>query len=336
MLDGFTRSRGWIVVPVLAALIAVACDDPKKKRRGDDDDNQGGETSATGGSAGKGTTGGSSGDSASGATGGGANSGGTGNATSSGGSGATGGGVSSGGSGDAPSTGGTGFESGGSSAANGGSGASEGAVGGTAGTESGGSGGSGGDVPAPECGTGWHVFADGYVTAPGASGCWKGWAFTATNLSGTIAPANYTGCTEPCALCASGSVAADLEFGGIGILGFSLSETYDAASKAAVVPSGGSLTVSFENPLGAPLRVQILGPSGSTSETDRWCYNLVGTSGTTTIPYSSFNTHCWSGDGYAYSGEPLVTAQLLVPGTDESSIAFDICLTGMSDGAVAQ
>ena len=336
MLHGFGRSRGWIVVPVLAALIAVACDEPKKKRRGGDDENEGGETSgATGGSAGKGTNGGSSGDSASGATGGGVNSGGTGNASSSGGTGATGGSVSSGGSGDAPSTGGTGFESGGSTAANGGSAASEGAVGGTAGTE-GGSGGSGGDVPAPECGTGWHVFADGYVTAPGASGCWKGWAFTATNLSGSIAPSNYTGCAEPCALCASGAVAADLEFGGIGILGFSLSETYDALTKAAVVPSGGSLTVSFENPLGAPLRVQILGPSGSTSEFDRWCYNLVGTSGTTTIPYSSFNTHCWSGEGYAYSGEPLVTAQLLVPGTDESSIAFDICLTGMSDGAVAQ
>lgn len=194
-------------------------------------------------------------------------------------------------------------------------------------------GGSGGGTPIT-CGAGWAVSDGGFVTAPGASGCWRGYAYTGTGsvVGSTITPTSFGTCGSPCMLCASGTVAADIDYAGIALLGFNVNQMSDSDVAGTVMPTGTGLTVSFTNPGGSPLRIQIGGPNASTSETDRWCYNLSGSSGTITIPYTGFSTTCWNTTGVAYAKQPLQTVQLLVPGDDLTAVPFNICLTGVADG----
>jgi hypothetical protein len=149
-----------------------------------------------------------------------------------------------------------------------------------------------------------------------------------------ISPTTFAACGNPCMLCGSGIVAPDLLYSGVAFLGINLNQMADSEVASAVTPTGSALTVSFSNPGGSALRVQLGGPNGATSALERWCYTLTGASGTVTIPYSSFNTTCWDGLGAAYNREPLMNIQLLVPGNDVSSVSFNVCLTGLSDGGV--
>jgi hypothetical protein len=118
----------------------------------------------------------------------------------------------------------------------------------------------------------------------------------------------------------------------VGILGMNLNQAAGDTAAGTITPSSTSVTVSFTNPGGSPLRVQIQGPNGDLLESDRWCYELAGVSGTVTIPYSAFNTQCWLNTGYFYAGEPLEALLLLVPGSDIYDVPFDICLMGAHDG----
>ena len=67
--------------------------------------------------------------------------------------------------------------------------------------------------------------------------------------------------------------------------------------------------MNVENHGGSALRLQIQGPDGATSATDRWCAPIKGSGGF--IPWSSFNTKCWDGTGTAYSGQPIVSASTI-------------------------
>ena len=152
----------------------------------------------------------------------------------------------------------------------------------TGGTPSGGasgasSGGTGGLTGPIECGASWAVNEGGYVTAPGSSGCWRGYAYLGTAVVGSmISPTTFAACGNPCMLCGAGIVAPDILYGGVAFVGFNLSQMADSDVSSAVTPTGNALTVSFSNPGGSALRVQLGGPNGATSALERWCYTLTG------------------------------------------------------------
>jgi hypothetical protein len=331
-----TLRLGWLMVGL--SLIATSCFQASGESDNDDDEGNGtggsGLTTGSGGSSG--TSGGTTGGTEPGSGGSGGATGGTTGATggttgaTGGTTGATGGttgatGGTTGATGGAPpTTGGTAGTTGGTTGATGGSSGAGGSVAGT-----------GGGSGAPGCGSTWSVDAGGYVTSPGSS-CFQGHAWTsASGTYSSILPADFSACGSPCSLCASGVVGAEIDFSGVGILAMNLNQAPGDTALGTVIPTGGAVTVSFTNNGGSPLRVQIQGPNGDTSEYDRWCYELTGASGTVTIPYSSFNTQCWTNAGYYYAGEPLEALLLLVPGSDIYDVPFDVCLTGASDGGAA-
>jgi hypothetical protein len=210
-----------------------------------------------------------------------------------------------------------------------GGGGAGGATGGTGGATAG-TGGSGG---APACGAAFHVFDRGYVTTPKlGGGCWYGHGFTGTQITGSsVSPIDFNTCTDPCSLCVSGSVAPDLDFGGVAWLGFNLMQDLDVTTAGNITPTGTGVTVSYTNGGGSELRVQLGGPNAATLAAERWCYTLAGSSGTVNIPYTSFRTECWDTIGVAYAGEPLQTIQLLVPGNDATAVPFSMCLNGVTE-----
>jgi hypothetical protein len=347
------RHARWVVG---VAIVAVACSGKNYDDDDDDDDDDAGEAGqqSSGGSGPKGgtgnggTNGGSSGNggSVSGSSGNGGSvsgsSGSSGGDVASGGVSGTNGGSAAGGSAaTGGSTGGDGATGGstGGSDATGGTGGSTGgdtSTGGTGGSTGGvGGGGSGGEAGGGtiECGTGFETHDGGYVTSPGSSGCWQGYAYTVTDSLGSlVTPADFSGCTgSPCSLCVSGVVAADLDYGGYVGLGFNANQIDEMdAPKNSVVPTGTGLTVGWTNTGGSGLRVQIQ------NATTQWCYTLTGASGTVTIPYSAFMTQCWEGGASVYyAGEAITGMQLTVPGNGIYTTPFNFCLNSASDGGGA-
>lgn len=304
----------------------------------------GGSTMASGGESGAATQGGSAG-SGSGATAG-TSSGGTSGSGRGGDSGAQNGGAGAGTAGTS-GTSGTTAESGtggGGAGATAGSGGSDtagvgssgaagtgGATGGSAGTGGGnvGGGGSGGTDGSPECGASFAAGLRGYVTSPGASGCWRGHAFVGIAGTGsTIVPASFDGCGQPCSLCIDGQVQGNETYSSFAMLGVNLNQALDSDARAAVVPEGQSLTLSYTNATNAPLRVNLDPPDGGVA----WCYSLTE-QGTVTIPYSSFRINCWDTSGVAYAGEPIVSISLVVAGGfSGTNQPYDVCLTGLEEG----
>jgi hypothetical protein len=351
------RHARWVVG---VAIVAVACSGKNPDDDDDDDDDDAGEAGqqSSGGSSangGSGNTGGSSanGGSVSGSSGNGGSVSGSsgsngGNISSGGVSGTNGGSAAGGTAATGGSTGGDGA-TGGSSGGTGGTGGSTGgdtstggtggdtSTGGTGGDTSG-TGGTGGDGgtgggEAIECGDGFETHVGGYVTSPGSSGCWKGYAYTITDSLGSlITPAEFSSCTEgPCSLCVSGTVAPDLDYEGFAGLGFNANQINETdAPQGTVLPSGTGLTVGWTNAGGSGLRVQIQ------NATTQWCYTLTGASGTVTIPYSAFMTQCWEGGASVYyAGEAITGMQLTVPGNGLYTTPFNFCLSSASDGGGA-
>ncbi len=228
--------------------------------------------------------------------------------------------VGTGGTGGVGGTGG-----GGVGGATGGTGGATGGVGGTGGT-----GGTGGITT---CGAAFHSGERGYVTTPAlGGGCWRGHAYTSAPVAGSsISPTDFSTCTDPCSLCASGSVAADIDYAGIALLGFNLAQELDTETAGTVVPTGSGLLVNFTNSGGSALRVQIAGPNAATLASDRWCVEVSGTAGSVMIPWTSFNTTCWDGLGTYYAREPLMGIQLLVPGDDTLATSFAMCMNSVTE-----
>jgi hypothetical protein len=175
----------------------------------------------------------------------------------------------------------------------------------------------------------WAAGPRGYVTSPGDSGCWRGHAFTAVGGNGTtMMPANFESCGETCSLCVEGVVQGNADYSSFALLGVFLNQEFDGDTVHTVTPEGQNLTLSYTNPGGSLLRVQLSPPTGGLP----WCYTLTEQGGTVTIPYSSFRQSCWDVTGAAYAGEPIASVSLVVPGGGETaSDAYDFCLTGVSD-----
>jgi hypothetical protein len=132
-------------------------------------------------------------------------------------------------------------------------------------------------------------------------------------------------------LCASGSVAPDLDFGGVAWLGFNLAQALGETTASTVTPTGTGIRVNFINEGGSTLRVQLGGPNADTLASDRWCVEVAGATGEVMIPYAAFNTQCWNALGTGYAGQPLQNIQLIVPGNDLGAIPFAICMAAVTE-----
>ena len=175
------------------------------------------------------------------------------------------------------------------------------------------------------CGAAFDVTSDGFVRAPGSSGCWHGYASAGGDTGSTVAPKMFNSCGEGCMIKASGTVGpanADNDYVGSIYIGFNVNQGSGSSSRGTVTPTGTGLNVVFTNTGGsATVRVQI--SAGNT----RWC--ALATSGTT-IPYTTFNTACWDDSGTAYGKQAIDTVQLVIPGVEEES-PFDITLVSVKD-----
>jgi hypothetical protein len=166
------------------------------------------------------------------------------------------------------------------------------------------------------------------------SGPWAGyvWAGVGAGTGSTITPADFSAHTTGTPFCATGSVGAMADYSGVAMIGYNINQAVGSDVTGTWTPPAGStgITVSFSNPGGSQLRVQIQGLYGATDETDRWCYPLTGASGTVTIPWSSFNTYCWDGTGTYYARSALQAVMLIVPGGNVSSLSYSICLNSFA------
>lgn len=170
-----------------------------------------------------------------------------------------------------------------------------------------------------ECGNAWNVGEDGYVTSPGEEAqCWHGYGVTSAQAPSTISPLTFEDCSEPCTLCATGVVEADPAASAF--VGFNLNQEVGSASTGTLSPSGGSFTVDYDNLGTSPVRVVLSGVN------ETWCY-IPLTSGPITILFSQFNTQCFNNNlGVPYSGQLLESIGLMVPGNEEQTTLYNVCL----------
>ena len=179
------------------------------------------------------------------------------------------------------------------------------------------------------------VGSDGFVRAPGASGCWHGYASAgkgAMDMESSISPTSFAMCGMNCMLRVSGMLGtATMEnnYTGVVFLGFNINEATGGGTKGTFTPAGSGLVVTYTNTGASPtVRVQI---SSGSSDATRWCATL--TTSPATIPYTMFNTKCWNTaetGAAAYAKTPIDTVQLVLPGADTAS-AFDITLVSVKD-----
>jgi hypothetical protein len=86
--------------------------------------------------------------------------------------------------------------------------------------------------------------------------------------------------------------------------------------------------VNFTKGGSYPLRVQIESLTGS----ERWCYETGSSVGPIQIPWTSFNTQCWSGGtGTAYARQAIAAVSLVIPGATTGPRTYSMCLTGAQD-----
>lgn len=185
----------------------------------------------------------------------------------------------------------------------------------------------GGDCPLSPT---FMVQAGGFVTTE----TWAGYAWTAAVTSPatvtqgtTIDPpdeVDFTNLLDGDFLCASGSVGAATDHGGVALLGINLAQAYFPPNLPQLwTPTGSGLRYGIDNYDASPLRLQIM--DATNSESGRWCITLTELHGT--IPWSSFRTQCWTAGGTPYDGlTPLQSVAVLVPGGAVADVPFDFCI----------
>jgi hypothetical protein len=199
-----------------------------------------------------------------------------------------------------------------------------GAPGSAGGSASGGEVASGGDPGNGSCAETLTVGPQGYVTSLGeGSTCWNGYSYVGTTgVVNDLTPTDFDSCETSCSLCASGSLDADDTYQAAVYFGFAVAqERGDATPEGFQAPLASPLTVSYTNPGGSELRIELVGSS------QRWCRTVSpsSSSGTLTLPFSSFQTECWDTLGDPYDGEPLRAVQLVVPSRAVAT-PFSACL----------
>jgi hypothetical protein len=203
------------------------------------------------------------------------------------------------------------------------------ATGGAAGTAAGAAGAAGSGTVS--CDAAFAVGMDGFVRAPGASGCWHGYASAGGDTGTTVMPTSFAMCGMGCMLRVTGTVGPATSansYAGVMYMGFNVNQATGSTAVGTIAPTGAGLAVTFTKTTGpATIRVQI---SSGSAATTRWCANLT-TSGAV-IPYAMFNTQCWDMMGTAYAKQPIDTVQIIIPGPDAAmGAAFDVTLVSVKD-----
>jgi len=178
----------------------------------------------------------------------------------------------------------------------------------------------------------------GYVTR----GDWHGYAWTMAitgsypgAVVSTITPATFaTLTTLDHQLCAQGVVGKSGDYGGVGMVGINLHQAMSVPPAGQpptllYTPTGTGIAFAVTNNGGSNLRIQLQDDSGTAA--GRWCSSISGEA-TGTLTWADFNTTCWSpATGSAYNKQPLRDISVLVPGNDVADIAFDFCITVLSE-----
>jgi hypothetical protein len=114
------------------------------------------------------------------------------------------------------------------------------------------------------------------------------------------------------------------------MLGVNLNQaqTIDALPQT-IAPSESGIRVEVTNNSGSPLRVQVQALDGATNDQARWCAVVSGSGGL--IHWSQFNTSCWDGAGTAYRRQPISAAMLLVPGSSNAAVPYDVCFRRLAE-----
>jgi hypothetical protein len=300
----------------LGVLLAIGCATaPTEVPEDDDDDDNNGGTGPTGGFSGTPATGGNFPQGGSFPQGGTPASGGT---PAAGGTPASGGTPAAGGT---PASGGT-PAAGGSLPTGGVSGAGISGAAGVAGTP-----GAGGTGSTATCDAAFAVGADGFVRAPGVSGCWHGYAYSGGDTGSTLTTmTSFAMCGMPCMLRVAGTLGpatAENAYIGSVYLGFNVAQPAGSTTFTTLTPTGTSLQVTYTKTAGpATIRVQI--QAGA----NRWCAPL--TASPATIPYAMFNTACWDNSGTAYTKQPIEAVQLVAPG-EMTAVPLDVTLVSVKE-----
>jgi hypothetical protein len=202
------------------------------------------------------------------------------------------------------------------------------ATAGRGGAGRGSSAGAGGTVPAGgEDDAGTLPVGGPYFTSGGLKGyVWLGQTGAGTSLRVT----NYATAEFTAPVCIRGSVAATPDYSGNAMLGINLNQTVDG-EPGLFTPTSAGLQVNLTNLGGSPLRIQIQTQDGATNGQGRWCAVVNGSGGV--VPWTDFNTACWDGSGAAYARQPIVSVILLVPGTTDVAIPYDVCLNQLTQSS---
>ena len=199
---------------------------------------------------------------------------------------------------------------------------------------------------------GWWQTSDWNVTSANWHGCvWTGVDSTVAGSTTSITPQDFTSATkEGGPYEVSGTVFND--YNAVAMIGFNLNESATGSSTqckynpaaalaagppVATVPSSATgIAVNWSAKI-APVtafRIQIQGVNGATDATDRWCATIQDAQGPSFIPFSSFNTQCWTGatNPVAYNNQPIDAVVFLVPGTITAKAPFDFTITGFAPG----
>lgn len=160
------------------------------------------------------------------------------------------------------------------------------------------------------------------------SGNLRGYVWLAQTGAGTsLRVTGYDTAEFTAPVCIRGSVAATPDYSGNAMLGFNLNQPADG-ELATFTPTLAGLQLNVTNLGASPLRIQIQAQDGATNDQGRWCAVVNGSGGF--IPWTDFNTACWDGSGAAYARQPIVSAILLIPGTTDVAIPYDVCLNELA------
>ena len=187
---------------------------------------------------------------------------------------------------------------------------------------------SGGSTSGP--GVSWTVEEGAFASA----GSWQGYVWNAADSGSTITPDTFEDTVAGDELCVSGTVGEDPDYGGNAMIGWNINqESGDTAKSSVSLTSADSITVTYTNTGGSPLRIQIQTEDGESDAEARWCHDLPTGTGTKTATFTlgEFNTACWDGSGTDFTSAAIEAAIVAVPGKNNADVAFDFCVQGISD-----
>jgi hypothetical protein len=145
-------------------------------------------------------------------------------------------------------------------------------------------------------------------------------------------PKDFSACTANCALSIMGSVAAATaanSYCGVAGMGFAINQAQGATSGTSIAPTGTGLKVAFTQSTGGdPFRIQLRDDGTGTN----WCYDATTGTSPVMVPYTMFNTQCWTGGaGTAYMKQPFTSVQLLVAGGTAGAANYSITMTSVTE-----